>query len=46
MFWHPIAATIAIDWIIATYAIVFGIIMIALAFRLRGHSSGGIAAAV
>jgi uncharacterized membrane protein HdeD (DUF308 family) len=46
MFWHPIAATIAIVWIIATYAIVFGIIMIALAFRLRGHSSGGIAAAV
>jgi uncharacterized membrane protein HdeD (DUF308 family) len=46
MFWHPIAATIAIIWIIATYAIVFGIIMIALAFRLRGHSSGGIAAAV
>jgi uncharacterized membrane protein HdeD (DUF308 family) len=46
MFWHPIAATVAIIWIIATYAIVFGIIMIALAFRLRGHSSGGIAAAV
>jgi uncharacterized membrane protein HdeD (DUF308 family) len=46
MFWHPIAATVAIIWIIATYAIVFGIIMIALAFRLRGHSSGGIAATV
>jgi uncharacterized membrane protein HdeD (DUF308 family) len=46
MFWHPIAATIAIVWIIATYAVVFGIIMIALAFRLRGHSSGGVAAAV
>jgi uncharacterized membrane protein HdeD (DUF308 family) len=41
MFWHPVAATIAIVWIIATYAVVFGIIMIALAFRLRAHATPG-----
>jgi uncharacterized membrane protein HdeD (DUF308 family) len=46
MFWHPIAATLAIVWIIATYAIIFGIIIIALAFRLRGHSAPAGAVAV
>jgi len=39
MLWHPIAAALAIVWIIATYAVVFGVIMIALAFRLRGHAA-------
>jgi uncharacterized membrane protein HdeD (DUF308 family) len=39
MFWHPVAAALAIVWIIATYAIVFGIIMIAFAFRLRSHAT-------
>lgn len=38
MLWHPVAAALAIVWIIATYAIVFGVIMIALAFRLRAHA--------
>ncbi len=39
MIWHPIAAALAIIYIIAAYACVFGIIMIALAFRLRGHAA-------
>jgi uncharacterized membrane protein HdeD (DUF308 family) len=47
MFWHPGVAALTIIWVLATYAVVFGIIMIALAFRLRGHSSaGGAVAAV
>lgn len=47
MFWHPIAAAVSIIWIVATYAVFFGIVMIALAFRLRSHpSSGGAVAAV
>ena len=37
MFWRPFAAALAIIWIIAAYAIVFGIMMIALSFRLRAH---------
>ena len=37
MFWRPLAAGLAIIWIIAAYAIVFGIMMIALSFRLRAH---------
>lgn len=39
MFWRPFAAALAIVWIIAAYAVVFGIMMIALAFRLRGHAT-------
>ena len=38
MIWHPIAGLFALIWITATYAVVFGIMMIALAFRLRGHA--------
>jgi len=37
MFWRPFAAALAIVWIIAAYAVVFGIMMIALSFRLRAH---------
>ncbi len=44
MIWHPVAAALAIVWIIATYAIVFGGIMIALAFRLRNHPAAAISA--
>lgn len=39
MIWHPVAAALAIVWIIAAYAILFGIIMVVLAFRLRGHTA-------
>jgi uncharacterized membrane protein HdeD (DUF308 family) len=39
MFWRPVAAALAIVWLIAAYAIVFGIIMIALSFRLRSHAT-------
>jgi uncharacterized membrane protein HdeD (DUF308 family) len=38
MLWHPGVAAVAIIWIIATYAVVFGILMIAFSFRLRSHA--------
>jgi len=37
MVWRPLAAAQAIVWLIGAYAIVFGISMIALSFRLRSH---------
>jgi uncharacterized membrane protein HdeD (DUF308 family) len=39
MIWHPFAAALAIIWIIGAYAILFGIMMIALSFRLRAHAT-------
>ena len=44
MIWHPVAAALAIVWIIATYAVVFGIIMIALSLRLRSHPAAALPA--
>ena len=38
MLWRPVAAAFAIIWLIGAYAIVFGILMIALALRLRRHA--------
>jgi uncharacterized membrane protein HdeD (DUF308 family) len=37
MLWRPLAGALAIIWIIAAYAIVFGVIMVAFSFRLRSH---------
>jgi uncharacterized membrane protein HdeD (DUF308 family) len=38
MFWRPVAGALAVIWIIGIYAVVFGITMIALALRLKGHA--------
>lgn len=44
MVWYPLAGALAIIWLIAAYAIVFGIIMIAFSLRLRSHASAAGAA--
>jgi len=38
MIWFPMAGVLAIIWLIAAYAIVFGVIMIAFSLRLRSHA--------
>lgn len=39
MLYFPMAGMLAIIWLIAAYAIVFGILMIAFALRLRSHAN-------
>jgi uncharacterized membrane protein HdeD (DUF308 family) len=39
MVWFPLAGALAVVWIIGGYAILFGVLMIALAFRLRSHGA-------
>ncbi len=45
MVWHPVAGALTIAWLIGAYAIIFGITMIGLSLRLRGHAAPPPAAA-
>jgi len=41
LFLRPIAAGIAIIWTVASYAVIFGVLLIALGFRLRNQKVPG-----
>lgn len=38
MVYYPLAGAVTVAWLIGAYAIVFGITMIALSFRLKSHA--------
>ena len=38
MVWRPMAGALAVIWLIGVYAIIFGVTMIGLSLRLRGHA--------
>ncbi|MCA3559810.1 MAG: HdeD family acid-resistance protein [Aestuariivirga sp.] len=40
LFAEPLTSALALIWVIGAYAIAAGVIMIALAFRLKGHAKG------
>jgi uncharacterized membrane protein HdeD (DUF308 family) len=46
MLWNPGAGALAVIWVVASYAIVFGLLLIALGFRLKGRSPSGLASPV
>lgn len=37
LFWRPAAGALTVVWILAVYALVFGVFLIGLSIRLRGH---------
>jgi uncharacterized membrane protein HdeD (DUF308 family) len=39
MVWRPLAGALAVIWIVGAYAVAFGIALIGLALRLRGHKT-------
>ena len=45
MIWRPLAGALAVIWIIAAYAVIFGFILIAFSLRLRSHANPPAAAA-
>ena len=36
LLWNPVVGALVMVWLIGAYAIVFGVLMIALGFKLRG----------